>query len=198
MKKALRMQLRGVPERVREELIENALIEKMSVQNSIQNATVDAETGGQAFAFLAFWSTEYIGTSAVAGPAYSTCIMTSGIKLDVAEEIAGYEESQNKKVVASEPCHCGFFSCARCPVFKKITNRKPVFKRHKLTLKNHINLHNWMLKSATDKGMALIQGRQSKTTSTPALAQMESMHSLDNVHDDAWDGPPDTRFRDEM
>lgn len=133
---------------------------------------------------MGFWSTEYIASSKLSGPAYSTCVLVTGMRLDVAEEIAGYEVSKTPKVIAFEPCRCLWFMCASCPVFKEVVSKRPILKSHRLTLQNQINLHNWMVALAIDKARTLVQSRVRK--SWLPFSSVRKLHTMNNVNGNTW------------
>mmetsp|Transcript_2977 Transcript_2977/g.9118 ORF Transcript_2977/g.9118 Transcript_2977/m.9118 type:complete len:287 (+) Transcript_2977:66-926(+) len=157
---ALRKQLRGVPESVVEAIVDSALIEGVSAQNSVQNTTAGIESDGRAYSYLAFWSTEYNGEHAVMAAIYSTCVMVSGVEILVGEDVAEWETSVQPRLVGYQPCHCGFVSCAQCPIYQESTTKRPIMKRHRLTLQNQLDLHRWMVKSAVDQARYLVATRE--------------------------------------
>lgn len=161
VKKALRVQMRGVPANVVDEIVESALVEGVSTQNTVQNTTTGVEADGKAYSYLAFWSTEFNGDHAVFAATYSTCVMVSGVQIEVGEEVSEWETSVQSRLVAYQPCQCGWLRCAQCPVFKEVTTKRPIMKRHRLTLRNQLDLHRWMVKRAVDQAALLVETRKS-------------------------------------
>eukprot|EP01024_Parvocaulis_polyphysoides_P035317 TRINITY_DN31284_c1_g1_i2.p1 TRINITY_DN31284_c1_g1~~TRINITY_DN31284_c1_g1_i2.p1 ORF type:complete len:517 (+),score=86.96 TRINITY_DN31284_c1_g1_i2:96-1646(+) len=154
---ALEKQLKSAPKQVREDILDQALIEGVSVQNSRQDAAVDVENQGKAHAYLAFYSTQHI-PSALAEPQYSSCVMVAGMEFSVAEELASWEVQTDYKNLGYEDCDCGVFSCRKCPIIKEITTKRPVFKRHQLTFLDHKKLHQEMQRLAVQKSKDLTSG----------------------------------------
>eukprot|EP01025_Chloroclados_australasicus_P037504 TRINITY_DN3829_c0_g2_i3.p1 TRINITY_DN3829_c0_g2~~TRINITY_DN3829_c0_g2_i3.p1 ORF type:complete len:385 (-),score=54.05 TRINITY_DN3829_c0_g2_i3:1047-2201(-) len=191
VQKALDKQLGNVPKDVRETVIDQCLVEGVSVQNSRQDATMDVETGAKAHAYLTFWSTEYIN-SPISQPEYSSCVMVTGIELSVAEELAGWEVSTDYKTVGYEDCHCRLFGCKKCPIIKEITSKKPIFKRHQITLNEHKQLHKEMVGMAVQqvKDLSGRKGELDKPwwSMVPMLANAASEEQPMSLPEDStWD-----------
>ena len=87
------------------------------------------------------------------------CVLSAGVSISVGEELAGFKEVPDRKQIGTEPCKCGYFRCAECPVFQTIVTRTPIFKRHKLTLRNQTALHQWMVKQAVGRANGLLSSR---------------------------------------
>eukprot|EP00188_Purpureofilum_apyrenoidigerum_P001736 Plantae.Rhodophyta-Purpureofilum_apyrenoidigerum.ctg19855.p1 GENE.Plantae.Rhodophyta-Purpureofilum_apyrenoidigerum.ctg19855~~Plantae.Rhodophyta-Purpureofilum_apyrenoidigerum.ctg19855.p1 ORF type:complete len:324 (-),score=25.25 Plantae.Rhodophyta-Purpureofilum_apyrenoidigerum.ctg19855:87-947(-) len=187
VRRALRKQLRGVPDSVVEAIVDSALIEGVSAQNSVQNTTAGIENDGRAYSYLAFWSTEYNGDHTVIAAAYSTCVMVSGVEILVGEDVAEWETSVQPRLVGHQPCHCGFLSCAQCPIYQESTTKRPIMKRHRLTLQNQLDLHRWMVKSAVDQARYLVETREG----TIGNAKRLTTSSDYNYATLGW-SPPDT------
>lgn len=152
---ALRRQLKSIPEEAREDIISSAVIDGQSTSNSMQNTSAGIAKSGLAFSYLAYWSTAYT-PSAVLTATYSSCVMATGVEIEVGEEVAEWRTTRDKILVANEPCHCGRVWCEHCPVFETRESRTPIFKRHKLSLRNQADLHRWMVRQAVDRVSSLI------------------------------------------
>lgn len=85
--------------------------------------------------------------------------MVAGITLRIGEDVAEFQTSTQQRLIGTEPCRCGRLWCSNCPIFEKVETKTPIFKRHKLTLKNQINLHRWMVKQAVDRVSSLVDTR---------------------------------------
>ena len=150
-RKNLNLQLSVVPEEVASKILDLVLVEGISQKNSIQDATSELGSDGQAQSYMAFWSTTFSPKSN--DKKYETCFVLAGMAIKVADIVAGYKEETKEVVIGSEPCKCGYITaCEMCPVLTKVTSKTPVFKRHSLSLKQQDELHRWMtlhaLKSA--------------------------------------------------
>lgn len=149
---SLELQLQGVPKNVRDNILPSVIIENVTASNAIQNSSKPLQANGRADAFLAWWSTMYTAPSH-----YETCLMLSGISFTSGEIVAEYLVEKRSVHVGDQPCYCGWFSCQTCPIYKDIETTTPIFKRHSLSLKQHEELHNYMLITATSNAKALLK-----------------------------------------
>jgi hypothetical protein len=174
--KALRGQLQSIPELVRDDLMNAALIERTSVYNVIQNSSKPMLHTMVASAYLGWYSTVFTPPSH-----YASCIMVSGISFVPGETVAGYEIKKTVKKIGETPCQCNYFSCLVCPVFDEQTTRTPIFKTDILTLDQHDALHEYMV----DKAIQLA----SKTmTIQQEFVTKDSLNLKDRVlRDGGWD-----------
>lgn len=143
--KALRGQLRSIPEMVREDIVDSVLIEKTSVYNVVQNSSKPMIHTLKASAYLAWYSTTYTPPSR-----YSYCIIVSGISFVPGETIVGYDTKVVVENIGETPCHCSIFRCLSCPVFREQRTETPIFKSHVLTLDQHDELHKYMVHKAIE------------------------------------------------
>ncbi|KAA8493299.1 hypothetical protein FVE85_8744 [Porphyridium purpureum] len=155
LRRGLRANLR-IPESAKEEIIKRAVVDKASSTSSLQDTKVSIDKQGYAHSFMVFWSTQYVGSSPLFASAYYACVMTAGAMLNIAEDVAGFEESKEEIVLGHEPCHRGYLWCARCPIKHERITRTPIFKRSKLTLDAQVELHNFMEASAFKSALALV------------------------------------------
>ncbi|KAI0560962.1 hypothetical protein FGB62_95g088 [Gracilaria domingensis] len=161
VKEALHLQLRNIPEQARADIIDSAVVEGMDTVSTRQDTAADVADSGKAFSYLAYWNTKFNGDQVlVPSDRYSTCIMAAGVDVKIGEQIAGYEESSRRVPIGTRPCECGLFWCVgRCPEYDKVSTRRPVFKRHQLTLRNQNDLHRWMVKQAVSHTESLLHSK---------------------------------------
>lgn len=133
-----------IPAEVRDMIIASAVVDGVTTSNSMSNTTSDLASEGRAISFLAFWSTVY-SEPTLGGEWYSSCVMAAGITIAVGEDVAEWVTRNDRVVTGSQPCHCGYFACERCPIFHTRETRTPIFKRHKLTLKNQVDLRSFFV-----------------------------------------------------
>jgi hypothetical protein len=81
--------------------------------------------------------------------------MVSGIRLVVAETIVGSIEEKTARIIGSTPCHCGVFTCDRCPIVQEVVTQRPVFHRATLTMDEAKALQQHLVQRATDAALAL-------------------------------------------
>ena len=140
----LALQLSIIPEEVGEKVLRLVLVEGISQKNSIQDATSELGSDGQAQSFMAFWSTTY-NPKSKDNKLYETCFIVAGIAIKAADIVAGYREETKEVLVGSQPCNCGYITpCESCPILTTVTTKSPLFKRHSLSLKQQDDLHRWM------------------------------------------------------
>lgn len=113
------------------------------------------EGSGKAHSYLAYWNTRYVRGNGMLPPMYSTCVAISGIDLTVGEDVAEWVTTEVLEAVASKPCECLFMFCKQCPIMATKITRRPIFKRHRLTLKDQEDLHRWMVKKAVHEAKRL-------------------------------------------
>lgn len=152
LQEALYNQLKSIPEAVRIEVVNSALIKGTSVLNVVQNSSKPLQTDGRASAYLGWWSTRFTEPSH-----YETCVMVSGISFTAAETLTGYIEEKRTEKIGIQPCNCGFLYCEKCPLVVERIYSMPVYKRHAISLKDHALLHQYMVKTATDMATQVIQ-----------------------------------------
>jgi hypothetical protein len=157
VKDALGKQLRGIPVEMLKELVDRALTKGVSTTSSAQTTVNSPSEEGKAVSYIGFWATRYDAGAGPVGPMYSTCVTASGMDIRVAEEVAEWQTTQENVVVGVDPCHCTAFNlyCRDCERTETRTMRKPVFKRHRLTLQDQMELHKWMVKKAVDHALAI-------------------------------------------
>jgi len=148
---ALYSGLDGIPDGVREKLVNMAVAEGVSQKFSIQDTITDFQDEGKAFSYKAFWSTVYLP-----GGAYETCLLATGVDLTMAETIVGWNEIPQKVQVAIEPCRCGYLYCALCPVFHEFTAKQPIYERRSMSLKQQKELRNWMIEKSIEAAEPLV------------------------------------------
>lgn len=102
VRSALYSGLDGIPDCVRDKLVNMAVAEGVSQKNSIQDTITDFQEEGKAVAYKAFWSTVYLPSGR-----YESCLLATGVDLTMAETIVGWNEIPQKVQVATEPCRCG-------------------------------------------------------------------------------------------
>jgi hypothetical protein len=189
VKHALHQQLRGIPRAMREELVDSALTEGVSTTSSVQDTTSAAAEMGKAVSYIGFWSTRYDAGAGPVGPMYSTCVTASGVDIRVGEEVAGWETSVQNVVVGYDPCRCAMLQlyCRACARTEERTTKRPIFKRHKLTLQNQIELHRWMVKEAVDRALAIQPVNMGSLLRGPWAATDRALPTT------SWTGPADER-----
>ena len=191
-KYAVKQQLNSIPEQVRDEILESAIIEGTSVLNVIQNSTKPLTSDGKANSFLAWWHTRVQESTdaEVSDERYETCILIAGISFVTSEIVAGYIEDKRNDLVGYVPCECGYLFCEKCPVFKEIITSVPVFKRHALTLEQHRKLHNYMVQEATSIAENMIQSIliQENTLTTNSIISRNNNNNNNIINWSALDG----------
>lgn len=155
-KHALARQLLSIPDKVREEIVDSAIIEGSSVFNVIQNSSKPLQTNGKANAYLGWWKTKYTAPST-----YETCVLVSGIEFTAAEIIAGYIQKKKTVRVGYQPCKCGILSCHQCPIFKEELTEIPIYKRNAFSLGEHDKLHHFMISKATNLAERTLNSKMS-------------------------------------
>lgn len=187
LRNALRKQLMDLPNDVREQIIEAAVIEGMETTNSRQNAEADTVDTGKAYSYIAFWSTTYNGERALTEATYSTCIMAAGVDIKIGEDLAGFDVVSQEVQKGLRPCECNMFWCkALCPEYGTVTSKRPIFKRHKLKLKDQVELHRWMVKQAVDRAQSLLDTKRA-IENTGAKSRSKYFHT-------GWKGPSEKYF----
>lgn len=136
----------SVPSDVYDSLNDIVLVKNVTHEGSFQNCTKPLQDSGKASNFLGWWTIRYEKSS----DRYSACVVVSGVDITMADEIIDYKTKKETIHVADEPCHCGFFRCEICPVFKIIETRSPVFKKHSITLRQHDDLKAYMMYKSVD------------------------------------------------
>ena len=97
--------LRGIPDNVRDDVVEMAVKEGVTQVSSLQDSKADIVDKGKAFSFMAFWSTSYDPKKK--HHTYETCVMVTGVALTVAETVAEWTLKQEKYQIGVQPCYCG-------------------------------------------------------------------------------------------
>lgn len=178
--KALRGQLQSIPELVREDLMNAALIERTSVYNVIQNSSKPMLHTMVASAYLGWYSTVFTPPSH-----YASCIMVSGISFVPGETVVGYETKKTVKKIGETPCQCNFFKCLVCPVFDEQTTKTPIFKTDILTLDQHDALHEYMVEKAIQLAGKTMSIQQDFVTG-------DSLNLKDKVLRNGWERSTNT------
>jgi len=162
LRESLRMQLDNVPESVRDRVINRALIEGISQKSSTTDSDSHLGKDGRATMFMAYWSTAYNGdeTVLIGGSEYSTCILVTGVEFTLAETVVDHEETYHKQLIGHEPCHCGWRTCEKCPIYDTVVKRKPIFAPHVLTIDQQHRLHRWMVRQAVESAEQSVGIRQ--------------------------------------
>ena len=164
---ALRDELDQVPVEVRESVIKRAVVEGATLKSSLDNSAAKFASEGRAYFFKAFWSTAY--DRRLTSETYTTCVVVSGVEIEIAEVVAGWHKETKKVQIGVEKCDCGYIlPCSICPVFDIVTTEAPIFKRHSLTLKQQGDLHLWLAKKALFKAEELFGSFH-----TPAITSSE-------------------------
>lgn len=110
----------------------------------------------------AFFHMYYVNTRYTPDDHYSSCILASGIRLTIGEIVVGEIEQRTTDVLAYEPCRCGWVFCEKCPVFREIITKKPIFSRPAGTVGWHRDIQNVLA------GMAARQVTAMSATDTAA------------------------------
>ena len=97
--------LRGIPDNVRDDVVDMAVKEGVTQVSSLQDSKADIVDNGKAFSFMAFWSTSYDPKKK--HHTYETCVMVTGVVLTVAETVAEWTLKQEKYQIGVQPCYCG-------------------------------------------------------------------------------------------
>lgn len=188
VRSALRRQLKGIPEEARDDIIYSAVLEGMSTSNSVQNISAGVAKSARAFLYLAYWSTAYT-PSALASATYSSCVMVTGVDIEVGEEVAEWKTTRDQVLVAHRPCECGYLYCEKCPVFETREAKTPIFKRRKLTLRNQADLHRWMVRLAVDRVATLLSSSGQRLE-----LMMNRKPELPSLSSQGWTGPNSNSF----
>lgn len=178
---ALLAQLGSVPPDVAAEMVAAAVLPKTSVETARQNASAALAADGVAYAYMYYFNTRY----EAATDTYHACAVASGVRLAVAEHVAGYEEEQREQIIGHEPCFCVLNNlfCRSCPVRHVAHLRRPVMARHALTLDDHRRLRRTMILQAWDQ----VRGMHAPGDAITQLKHTAT-HNQDLVA--AWDPLP--------
>jgi hypothetical protein len=144
---ALELHLSGLPSAVRADMLQKALVEGLSVESAFHNTSVDTVDSGTIFTHY-----YYVNTRFSAPDTYESCVVVSGIAIEVAENIVGYTE-QTTTELHTRPCFCAPFHlyCRSCPFEVATTTRTPVLARHALALSQHRKLRALLLTQAYEQ-----------------------------------------------
>lgn len=141
----LEQQLRGIPKAALDELLDRAVLPDVDTRSSMQNTTMGAGSDGKAFHYMAFWST------AAHTRGYSACVATAGVHLVIGEDVEEWRTTKTRRRVGDQPCHCGYLRCEKCPVFESDETRTPIYKRHRLTIRQQTELFHWMSNTVAER-----------------------------------------------
>lgn len=79
------------------------------------------------------------------------CIVAVAIALSTTTDISGFTPKSGNAQIGTEPCHCGFFFCAKCPVFSDQEARLPIYNHHKIPKETEKRLEEWMVRNAAQR-----------------------------------------------
>lgn len=131
----------SIPVDVYDSLTDSIFLKNVTYEGSFQNCTKPLQETGRASNFVGWWNVRFDSSEDL----YSACIIVSGIDITMADIIVDYHVVKETTLLALEPCHCGFFYCEKCPVFKTLETRSPIFKKHRISLKQHNELKDYMM-----------------------------------------------------
>lgn len=81
----------------------------------------------------------------------SRCIVAVAIALSTTTDISGFTPKSDNVQIGTEPCYCGFFFCAKCPIFSEQEARLPIYNHHKIPKEIEERLEEWMVRNAVQK-----------------------------------------------
>lgn len=131
----------SVPIDVYESLKDSILMPKVTYEGSFQNCTKPLQNTGRASNFYGWWNVKYFDQI----DQYSACVIVSGVEIAMTDIIVDYNIKKETLKVGDEPCHCGYFRCEKCPIFKTIETKTPVFKKNAITINQHDHLRDYMM-----------------------------------------------------
>jgi len=126
---SLQLSSANIPKDVGQQIVETVLINGLEICSGLEKTVAELETKGRASYYIVKFCTGYDSFT----DTYNVNLATTGITFTTAEIVAGYEETRTERQIGSEPCHCGFVICERCPIFTTDVVKTPLFKRHILT-----------------------------------------------------------------
>ena len=133
---ALAKQLGSLPVAVRAEIVDMALSEGASIETTRQNISNDIADTGLVNVFMYYINTIYEGST------YRTCVMASGIRMQLGEIIVDTIEERTEQITGYRPCHCGYLYCEKCPIVTETRTQRPVYARHTGSIQWHVKLQN--------------------------------------------------------
>uniref|UniRef100_A0A0G4HWJ0 Transmembrane protein n=1 Tax=Chromera velia CCMP2878 TaxID=1169474 RepID=A0A0G4HWJ0_9ALVE len=159
-----RLKAKGLPTDVADLLAEQVAANdgEQEASDTFVNSTVDSVSNGKAHHYRAFYSTVFAkgmpteGTHREPVGTWVSCVGVSSIEVMLDEELAAWEEYtvKVKRGTRKFPCQCitirGWFGsevkCGTCeePELATETLRKPVFKRHALSVEDAFTLQQLM------------------------------------------------------
>jgi hypothetical protein len=141
-----------------------ALREGVSTSSTLTNVQMSPSDKGTGDYSFAFWSSEHVLANT-----YSTCILISSVRILIAEQVAEWTTTKERRQIGSHPCHCGWAYCMQCPDYQDMETHIPIFKRHALSIKQQSELGAWMQRRATEEAEALIRGHTSQQLQLPGV-----------------------------
>ena len=154
-------QLGSLPHAVRTEIVDMALTEGASVETTRQNSSNDVSDSAMVNVYM-----YYINTAYTPG-LYRTCVMASGIRLQLGEIVVDVIEERTEEIKGYRPCHCGYLYCERCPIITETRTQRPVYARHTGNIQWHVKLQNLLA------GMAARQVAGLSSAERPSAAPPE-------------------------
>jgi hypothetical protein len=188
-REALRVDLNGIPEPVRDDIVSRALIEGISSRNTWMNSKADLVNRAHAHSYMAFYSTSYHPGND-GKDMYGTCVMVAGVEFTLAQIVVDHQIIIEEEYQAGTKLEChGWFlpSCHQVPYYAKRTSKIPVFNRAMLSLKQQKELNDWMSAEACSSAQHLVGGGLSP--SQEVLADSDSA-SNKPARESAWDWKP--------
>lgn len=190
---ALLKQLKSLPLGVRDEIVDMALADGISIETARQNMTNDIAEKGTVDVFM-----YYINTLYEPHQQYRTCVLASGIRMTIGEIIVGTVTEKREEITGYAPCHCGFVFCEKCPIVSETTVQKPVYARQTGTIDWHTKLQSLLASKAAQQvtGLARVP-RGIEPSDLPdgwraqqpyVASEMTGMPESAIVHD--WRQPP--------
>jgi hypothetical protein len=135
-RESLAKQLGSLPPAVRAEIVDMALTRETSVETTRQNISNDVSDRALIDVFMYYINTVY--TPGL----YRTCVMASGIRMQIGEVIVDMIEERTEEIKGYRPCHCGYVYCERCPIIAETRTQRPVYARHTGSIQWHVKLQN--------------------------------------------------------
>lgn len=164
---SLAKQLGSLPAAVRAEIVDMALSEGASVETTRQNISNDIADNGLVNVFMYYINTAYEGST------YRTCVMASGIRMQLGEIIVDTIEERTEQITGYRPCHCGYLYCEKCPIVTETRTQRPVYARHTGSIQWHVKLQNLLA------GMAARQVAGLSTQSAAVLNEAPPQQLID-------------------
>lgn len=174
LRETLVSQLSEVPNKVSRKLSKLALPGNMTLKTAGREGGTDINGNGRAYFTVYDIATRYRPGF------YSTCVLVSGVELEVADSIIGWQNESYTDIIGHEPCHCGWLRCETCPIFRTRFVSTPIIKKYALSLASHNDIFNFISNAAVE----LVP------IASPTVAPMDDTETpdADNHLVERWEG----------